>query len=150
MIDWLVGLETKGSLEKSLKSSLWASSYDSKDSALKDTVVDAALNSDMIMASAAVFIVLVLIWAHTGSLLLTFAGMLQVLLAFPSAVFLTTTVFQIKFFPFLNFIGAFAFITSLRLFDALYGVQLRKSYQHIRASRLFAHCAYRPSRDSQD
>ena len=34
--------------------------------------------------------------------------------------------------------------------DATYGVQLRKSYQHIRASRLFAHCAYRPSRDSQD
>ena len=143
VIDWLVGLETKGSLEKSLKSSLWASSYDSKDSALKDTVVDAALNSDMIMASAAVFIVLVLIWAHTGSLLLTFAGMLQVLLAFPSAVFLTTTVFQIKFFPFLNFIGAFAFITSLRLFDALYGVQLRKSYHYNKCSgfrRLFAHC----------
>jgi hypothetical protein len=143
VIDWLVGLETKGSLEKSLKSSLWASSYDSKDSALKDTVVDTALNSDMIMASAAVFIVLVLIWAHNGSLLLTFAGMLQVLLAFPSAVFLTTTVFQIKFFPFLNFIGAFAFITSLRLFDALYGVQLRKSYHYNKCSgfrRLFAHC----------
>jgi len=89
--------------------SLFSSSYDSKDSALKDTTVDTALNSDMFMASAAIFIVLVLIWAHTGSLLLTFGGMLQVLLAFPSAVFLTTTVFQIKFFPFLNFIGAFAF-----------------------------------------
>ena len=51
--------------------SLFSSSYDSKDSALKDTTVDTALNSDMFMASAAIFIVLVLIWAHTGSLLLT-------------------------------------------------------------------------------
>ena len=41
--------------------SLFSSSYDSKDSALKDTTVDTALNSDMFMASAAIFIVLVLI-----------------------------------------------------------------------------------------
>ena len=44
---------------------------------------------------------------HTGSVLLTAGGLLQILLAFPSAVFLTTCVFQIKFFPFLNFIGIF-------------------------------------------
>lgn len=108
--DWLVEQETSGNIESALKSGKFKSSYDSNDGMLKETIADTALYSDMVLASAAVLIVLVLIWLHTGSVLLTLGGMLQVLLAFPSAVFLTTTVFQIKFFPFLNFIGLFVLI----------------------------------------
>ena len=52
-------------------------------------------------------IIAALMWAHTGSAFLTLAGLLQVSLSFPSAVFLVTMAYRVTFFPFLNFIGVF-------------------------------------------
>ena len=109
-IDWMVEKEKGGDIESALSSSAFSAAYNSKDEELKDRIVDEALNSDMLMATGAILIVLVLIWVHTGSALLTLGGMLQVLLAFPSAVFFTTMVLRITFFPFLNFIGLFVLI----------------------------------------
>jgi len=109
-INWLVEKEHGGDIVSALSSPGFNAAYNSRDDNLKGQIVDEALNSDMVMAAGAIFIVLVLIWLHTGSALLTLGGMLQVLLAFPSAVFFTTIVLQITFFPFLNFIGLFVLI----------------------------------------
>ena len=105
-LDWLLSQDASGELRVGRKG-VFKVAYSNEDRALKDLKVDAALNQDMVLSAIAVFIVLALIWLHTGSVLLTAGGLLQILLAFPSAVFLTTCVFQIKFFPFLNFIGIF-------------------------------------------
>ena len=109
-IDWMVEKEKGGDIESALSSSAFSAAYNSRNEELKGRIVDEALNSDMLMATGAILIVLVLIWVHTGSALLTLGGMLQVLLAFPSAVFFTTMVLRITYFPFLNFIGLFVLI----------------------------------------
>ena len=93
-INWLVEKEHGGDIVSALSSPGFNAAYNSRDDNLKGQIVDEALNSDMVMAAGAIFIVLVLIWLHTGSALLTLGGMLQVLLAFPSAVFFTTIVLQ--------------------------------------------------------
>ena len=97
-INWLVEKEHGGDIVSALSSPGFNAAYNSRDDNLKGQIVDEALNSDMVMAAGAIFIVLVLIWLHTGSALLTLGGMLQVLLAFPSAGFFTTIVLQITFF----------------------------------------------------
>ena len=74
---------------------------------LVDYVTNIKLYEDMILASFAVVIILILILANTGSVFLTFAGIAQILLSFPLATFFLNTVCGIKFFPFLNFIGIF-------------------------------------------
>ena len=104
-MSWLAAREQKGELN--VRRAEFKVAYNTQDSALKDRKVDEALNQDMVLSAIAVFVVLGMMWLHTGSMLLTVGGLLQVLLAFPTAVFLTTCVFQITFFPFLNFIGIF-------------------------------------------
>jgi len=105
-MEWLLKKHTKGKLDVG-KKGVFKVAYSTSNGGLKDRAVDAALNRDMVLSGVAVLVVLCLMWAHTGSLLLTAGGLLQILLAFPSAVFFTTTILQIKFFPFLNFIGIF-------------------------------------------
>jgi len=74
---------------------------------LYDYVTDIELYRDMLLASGAVIIILVMIICHTGSLFLTLAAVSQIVLSFPVATFFLNTVLRIKFFPFLNFIGLF-------------------------------------------
>jgi hypothetical protein len=81
--------------------------WDTFQGEVRELFVDEQLFSDMRLAAGAVFIIIVLLWLHMGSLLLTVGGIVQVLLSFPTALFFTKVVCQISFFPFLNFIGIF-------------------------------------------
>lgn len=81
--------------------------WDTIESDVRDLYVDDQLYKDMRLAAGAVFIIIVLLWLHMGSLLLTVGGIVQVLLSFPTALFFTKVMCQISFFPFLNFIGIF-------------------------------------------
>ena len=81
--------------------------YDTASSDVKDAYVDEQLFKDLALAVSAISIIIILMWVHMGSVLLTVGGIVQVLLAFPSAIFFTKTLCQLDFFPFLNFIGLF-------------------------------------------
>ena len=81
--------------------------YDTAGSGIKDAFVDEQLFKDLTLAVSAISIIIILMWVHMGSVLLTLGGIVQVLLAFPSAIFFTKTLCQLDFFPFLNFIGLF-------------------------------------------
>jgi len=105
VIEWLAGVYGSGGLDVGRGDV--AVAYDTVDGGLKEAIVDEALGSDMLLSVVAVLIIAALMWAHTGSAFLTLAGLLQVSLSFPSAVFLVTMAYRVTFFPFLNFIGVF-------------------------------------------
>ena len=105
VIEWLAGVYGSGGLDVGRGDV--AVAYDTVDGGLKEAIVDEALGSDMLLSVVAVLIIAALMWAHTGSVFLTLAGLLQVSLSFPSAVFLVTMAYRVTFFPFLNFIGVF-------------------------------------------
>ena len=60
--------------------------WDTIDGDVRDLYVDDQLYKDMRLAAGAVFIIIVLLWLHMGSLLLTVGGIVQDLLYFPPAV----------------------------------------------------------------
>ena len=103
---WLMTREKKGEFDVGRRGTFKVA-YSTSDRVLKERKTDDALNSDMLLSALAVAVVSALVWLHTGSLLLTAGGMLQVILAFPTAVFTLTVVFGIQFFPLLNFLGIF-------------------------------------------
>ena len=91
----------------SFSSDYFTVSWDYKNNELRDEYVDEKLMADMVLAVSAILVILVLMWVHTGSIVLTVGGVLQIIMAFPSALFVTSALCDFSFFPFLNFIGIF-------------------------------------------
>jgi predicted RND superfamily exporter protein len=104
-MQWLLGLDKDGSLK--LGNEYFSVAYSSSDKELLTLKTDEALMTDLFLATGSSIVITLLLWAHTGSLLLTLGGFLQIMMALPSAVFFQTVVCQITFFPFLNFLGVF-------------------------------------------
>jgi predicted RND superfamily exporter protein len=104
-LQWLLDLDEAGSLK--LGTEYFSVAYSTSDESLLDLKTDEALMRDMFLAMASSLVITLLLWAHTGSLLLTLGGFLQIMMALPSAIFFQTVVLGITFFPFLNFLGVF-------------------------------------------
>lgn len=87
-------LHTSGLLASN--SDLFSNAYDLRDGELQDMYLDESLQSDMIMACAASFVILFLIWFHTRSVFMAFIGIIQVALSFPCAFFAYKILFGLK------------------------------------------------------
>lgn len=81
--------------------------YDTGDEAFVHYEVNAGLVSDMILAIGSAIVTGFAMLVHTRSIWLTTVGLLQITLSFPTAYFAYSLIAQLKFFPFLNFIGVF-------------------------------------------
>uniref|UniRef100_A0A7S0KEQ6 SSD domain-containing protein n=4 Tax=Ostreococcus mediterraneus TaxID=1486918 RepID=A0A7S0KEQ6_9CHLO len=104
-VNFWKGVSESGSASSS--SEYFTVAWDFDDNSVREQVVDEKLIEDMALAASAIVVILVLMWLHTGSVLLTLGGVVQIIMAFPSALFLTGALCGISFFPFLNFIGVF-------------------------------------------
>lgn len=67
--------------------------------------VESMLANDMMLAIGSSVVIAIAIMLHTQSPLITIVGLLQIVLSFPMAFLVYKLVLQLKFFPFLNFIG---------------------------------------------
>jgi len=86
---------------------LIAGVYEANDEGFLQLFADAAVGMDMMLAMGSAVITFIAILIHTGSPWLTLMGMAQIILSFPLSYFVYYFIGQIRFFPFLNFIGVF-------------------------------------------
>jgi hypothetical protein len=96
-----------GDFDRAGRSSVVRGAYDTQAEAFVNIQVDNSLLNDMILAMASAGITTLAILVHTRSPWLTIMGLIQIILSFPLAYFFYTFPGQLKFFPFLNFIGVF-------------------------------------------
>jgi len=81
--------------------------YDNALESFAEIKTDSLLGNDMTLAIGSSIVIMIAIMIHTQSPLITGLGLLQIILSFPMAFFAYKLVFNLQFFPFLNFIGIF-------------------------------------------
>jgi hypothetical protein len=89
----------------SSKNSLIEGVYDTSYEDFVEIKTDDMLDDDMTLALGSAVVISILIMVHTQSPLITGVGLLQIILSFPLSFFAYKLIFQLQFFPFLNFIG---------------------------------------------
>ena len=77
---------------------------------MNNNVMNMALLSDLSLIGLALVAIFGVVWLNTGSLFVTTLGMVQVICAFPTAVWIYDVVLQIKWSPFLNLLGMFVIL----------------------------------------
>lgn len=81
--------------------------YDTTYGSINQKYVDILVQSDMLLAVASLTVTFIAMGVHTKSAWLTMIGILQIIYAIPLAYFVYVFIANLKFFPFLNFIGVF-------------------------------------------
>lgn len=81
--------------------------YDTTYGSINEKYVDILVQSDMLLAVASLTVTFLAMGVHTRSAWLTMIGILQIIYAIPLAYFVYVFIANLKFFPFLNFIGVF-------------------------------------------
>ena len=109
-LDWMYALHEDGTLEEVLKGTHVRGYYNDEREKIQEKYMDSLLMADMMLSASAAVIIFVLLGIHTQSIFLTVVALLQVGLSFPTAFFLYKLVLNLKYFPFLNFMGMFVIL----------------------------------------
>ena len=109
-LKWMYALHEDGTLEGLLEGKYVRGYYNDEREKIQKKYMDSLLMSDMMLSASAAVIIFVLLGIHTQSIFLTVVALLQVGLSFPTAFFLYKIVLNIKYFPFLNFMGMFVIL----------------------------------------
>ena len=88
-------------------SSVVDGTYDTQNEEFNVLFVDTTLVTDMAVALGSALVVTIAVLIKSRSLFITLIGVVQIILSFPLSFLFYNLVFQLDFFPFLNFIGIF-------------------------------------------
>ena len=88
-------------------SSVVDGTYDTQYEDFNNLYIDTSLVTDMALALGSALVVTVAVLVKSRSLFITLIGVVQIILSFPLSFLFYNLVFQLDFFPFLNFIGIF-------------------------------------------